>query len=399
MRRIATVILLTLLACSPAAAQVMRLAGTTKDTFLLDALDAAPVTLQSDSGRLELPGGLLVSGGAIDLSAATLTLPTISTIDINGGTLDGVTIDTATIGGTTPGAGSFTTLACNAGLTISAGGLSITGPLDLSGSTVDINAGTIDGTTIGGDTAAAGTFTTLSATSVSASTLASTVATGTAPLTVTSTTRVDNLNAQYFNGYAFPSGSDGGVVYQFNAATLATVTPSTAGKLLKCNGSSAPSWAGLSTGKIWIGSGGTGLPTEQSVSGDATLGTDGSLTLAGSLVDLWATADVSAAAEVSDQIACACQIEDGKGSTLANRHLVFWVLSDDSTSAAETSQTVSTAYTNGTEFESIVADKKGAGFTNSSGLLRLTVTHTGNNTMYMHFVVAGRVYTTTVNFD
>lgn len=43
-----------------------------------------------------------------------------------------------------------------------------------------------------------------SANTVTASTLVSNVATGTAPLTVTSTTQVNNLNAQYVNG-AFPS--------------------------------------------------------------------------------------------------------------------------------------------------------------------------------------------------
>ena len=64
--------------------------------------------------------------GTADLSAASVT------IDINGGT-----IDNAIIGGTTPAAGTFTSLVAT---------------------TADINGGTVDGTVIGGSTPAAGTF-------------------------------------------------------------------------------------------------------------------------------------------------------------------------------------------------------------------------------------------------
>lgn len=55
---------------------------------------------------------------------------------------------------------------------------------------VDINGGAIDGTTIGASTAAAGTFTQVT----------STATTGTAPFVVSSTTQVDNLNAEYLGG-------------------------------------------------------------------------------------------------------------------------------------------------------------------------------------------------------
>lgn len=55
---------------------------------------------------------------------------------------------------------------------------------------VDINGGAIDGTTIGAASAAAGTFTQVT----------STATTGTAPLVVSSTTQVNNLNAQYLGG-------------------------------------------------------------------------------------------------------------------------------------------------------------------------------------------------------
>ena len=76
-----------------------------------------------------------------------------STIDINAGTIDGTVI-----GGASAAAGTFTTLNAT-------GGGALTGTWTNLGtvSTVDINGGTIDGTTIGGASAGAGTFTTLQA--------------------------------------------------------------------------------------------------------------------------------------------------------------------------------------------------------------------------------------------
>ena len=67
---------------------------------------------------------------------------TLATVDINGGTIDGTTI-----GATGSSTGRFTTLASDS---------------------VDINGGAIDGTPIGANTSAAGTFTTLGATTVNA---------------------------------------------------------------------------------------------------------------------------------------------------------------------------------------------------------------------------------------
>jgi hypothetical protein len=90
-------------------------------------------------------------------------------VDINGGT-----IDSTVIGGTTPSIGTFTigtfsTLnTTNANITTAKilGG-EVTGSYGkftvLTGSSVDINNGTIDGTVIGSTSAAAGTFTTLNA--------------------------------------------------------------------------------------------------------------------------------------------------------------------------------------------------------------------------------------------
>lgn len=91
---------------------------------------------------------------------------TIASAAISGGT-----IDNTIIGGTTPAAGSFTT--------------------------VDINGGTVDGATIGATTATTGRFTTVE----------STVTTGTAPLIVASTTVVTNLNADKLDGQDAPTGA------------------------------------------------------------------------------------------------------------------------------------------------------------------------------------------------
>lgn len=81
---------------------------------------------------------------------------------------------------------------------------------------VEITGGTVDGTPIGGTVAAAGAFTTISATGVITSTLAD----GTAPLAVTSTTRVPNLNVAN-SGFADKLTSPN--TYPANATDLPTV--------------------------------------------------------------------------------------------------------------------------------------------------------------------------------
>ena len=63
-------------------------------------------------------------------------------------------------------------------------------------SKADINGGTVDGTAIGASSASTGAFTTVSATGQITSTLAD----GTAPMVVTSTTKVANLNVDQLDG-------------------------------------------------------------------------------------------------------------------------------------------------------------------------------------------------------
>lgn len=96
----------------------------------------------------------VLDGTTIEALGTTAAVQ-FTAIDINGGTIDG-----ATIGANSASTGAFTTLSAT-------GGGSLTGTWTDLGTvtTVDINGGTIDGVTIGGASAGAGTFTTLTATS------------------------------------------------------------------------------------------------------------------------------------------------------------------------------------------------------------------------------------------
>jgi hypothetical protein len=95
-------------------------------------------------------------------------------VDINGGTIDGTTQASGTIngpiaaGGTWTAAATWTLPAHTLGGTVTSNGQSFSGTIANLGTvtTVDINGGTVDGAVIGGASAAAGTFTTLAATGV-----------------------------------------------------------------------------------------------------------------------------------------------------------------------------------------------------------------------------------------
>ena len=89
--------------------------------------------------------------------------------------------------------------------------------------TTDINGGTIDGVTIGGASAGAGSFTTISASGV----ITSTQATGTAPFTIASTTKVTNLNADTVDGQTFPAVVAGDILYGSDNNTLSALAKDT----------------------------------------------------------------------------------------------------------------------------------------------------------------------------
>lgn len=86
-------------------------------------------------------------------------------------------------------------------------------------SKADINGGTVDGTAIGASSASTGAFTTVSATGQITSTLAD----GTAPMVVTSTTKVSNLNVDKLDGADWAAPAALGSTTPA-AATVTTIT-------------------------------------------------------------------------------------------------------------------------------------------------------------------------------
>jgi len=177
-------------------------ATTGSQSITISQGSGSTVTIASGAVKMVYLDGA-GAGGAVVEALADLELPTVTvadltatTADINGGTIDGTVI-----GGTTPAAGTFTTLTANGNVVLGDAATdtvtvtadiasdlipSADGSFDLGASgaewqdlfidgtanidslvadTADINAGTIDGTVIGGSTAAAITGTTITGTS------------------------------------------------------------------------------------------------------------------------------------------------------------------------------------------------------------------------------------------
>jgi hypothetical protein len=128
------------------------------------------LTLNAAGGITYTPAATWTFTGAQTISGTWANLGTVTTADINGGTIDGVTI----------GASSAPTVT-NLG----------------SVTTCDINGGTINGTTVtvGAGELVASADIDIGTYELRANTFESDVATGTAPFTVASTTKVTNLNA------------------------------------------------------------------------------------------------------------------------------------------------------------------------------------------------------------
>lgn len=337
-----------LAACQAASAQTVKIAGTSANAFSLGK-GATKLTLTNSSGTLSLTSGLTVSGGTVNFSGATIS---------NGGTM----------------------------------------------TTVDINGGTIDGAAIGGSTPAAGAFTTLAASGV----LTSTVSTGTAPMTIASTTKVSNLNVDACDGVSLTTGSNGGVVYQSGSATFTATGAGTSGQHLVSGGSGAPTWATLSSAQIWVGNG-SNIPAAVTMSGNATLSNAGVLTisndavtgarLADAVSDEILTATLSAGSEAGDAIAVTLQVKDSEGNNVSGTYLVNWNISDSSLGTGDTAQSPTVSYTAGAEWHQIVANKKATAFTNSSGALTLSVGLTGDVTVHLNAEVGGKVKTVALDFN
>jgi hypothetical protein len=177
------------------------------DTYTLTVTDTSTMTVGDHFG------GLIAGGtSGVWVISATPTGTTVTVDDTlteeNGGVFGAPVVGAAWWG--TPDAAGYSLMPDRARAYAAAGRRNefIQGTMSLQDKTaVDIEGGTIDGTPIGGTVTAAGAFTTLDASgaivgasTLEAVTLESTQATGTAPLTVASTTVVTNLNADLLDG-------------------------------------------------------------------------------------------------------------------------------------------------------------------------------------------------------
>ncbi len=161
----------------------------------------------SDALILNIPGGLTYTSAATwtftgnqTVSGTWANLGTVTTADINGGTLDGTVI-----GGSSAAAGTFTTLiATTLGAALNANSQAITN--------IDIDSGAIDGTPIGASSASTGAFSTL---------------------------KVGTTN-------------QGDILYD-NGTSLVRLTPGTSGKVLQTQGAGAnPIWSSMSSTPVIV---------------------------------------------------------------------------------------------------------------------------------------------------
>lgn len=123
----------------------------------------------------------------------TLGVQNDDEVEIIGGTVNGTSI-----GATTAASGAFTTLSASSTITLSPANANVTiSPTGTGIVTVNpATTGTMDNMTIGATTPRAATFTSITYSLQ----LTSTVATGTAPMVVASTTKVNNLNVDLLDG-------------------------------------------------------------------------------------------------------------------------------------------------------------------------------------------------------
>lgn len=299
------------------------------------------------------------------------------------------------------------TLSLTSGLTVSGGTINFSGATVSNGgtfTTVDINGGTIDGTAIGGSSPSTGAFSTLSATGA----ITSTLSTGTAPFAIASTTKVSNLNVDQVDTFSITAGSNGGIVYQQGSANMQASSAGTSGQFVVSGGSGAPTFFGLTSANIIVGNG-SNLPTAVPMSGDITI-TNGGVTaigaskvttamLADAVADEVVKATIAAGAESSNVIRVTFQCKDAQGNNLSGVKRVEWNLSDSASAASETAQAPTIAYINGAAWNVITADKKAVAFTDSNGALVLDVTLAGDLTIYAVVSVGSKVYSQILNFN
>lgn len=125
--------------------------GTLGTAAFATIANYAPLAGAAFTGAVSVTGAALTANGGGALTGTWSSLGTVTTMDLNGGTIDGTVI-----GGASAAAGTFTSLNATSG-----GALTGTWSSLGTVTTVDINGGTIDGSVIGGASPAAGTFTTV----------------------------------------------------------------------------------------------------------------------------------------------------------------------------------------------------------------------------------------------
>jgi len=184
-------------------------------------------------GRNDVSGDFTVEGNvsaSINISSSAFYGDGSNLTNVGGGSL------TITIGNTVAsGAGNRILYESSANKLAESTNLTFDGTT-LTVATLDANGGAIDGTTIGANSTAAATVTDLTCDSLTATanldigsyrltaeTLESDVTTGTAPLTVSSTTVVTNLNADLLDG------GDWGTPNALGSSTPAAVSATTIG--------------------------------------------------------------------------------------------------------------------------------------------------------------------------
>jgi hypothetical protein len=147
------------------AATITTINNTTLNTATINATTVDTTNIEVTN--LKAKDG--VSAGSIANSTGVVTLASsvLTTTDINGGSVDGVTLGTnsavteAQIDNININGNAITSTDTNGNIALTPDG---TGEVDIS--KVDIDSGTIDGVTIGGSSAGVGTFTTANATTV-----------------------------------------------------------------------------------------------------------------------------------------------------------------------------------------------------------------------------------------
>ncbi len=136
-----------------------------------DVVVSATAVLPKTDGTVDLGSGSLEFKDLYIDGTANIDSLVADTADINGGTVDAVTI-----GGTTAAAGTFTNLTASGTVTIpdnaisgdkvEGGTINAVTINTLTSGTVDINGGAVDGTSVGASTASSGAFTTLTTSGV-----------------------------------------------------------------------------------------------------------------------------------------------------------------------------------------------------------------------------------------